>query len=112
MNNLPTLPLHAPGSLPGARPGAFRQPRALKVTPYDHPLRFLVESASEPDPHLVCLGSYEGNGRCSCKHFACRLEPELRQGRKPSNRTRCKHILYARHYFTNRQIKAIAEAMP
>lgn len=104
------LPLPAPGDRPAPRPSPLRQPRALVVRPYDHPLRFLVESSSEGKeaPHLVCLASYNRNGRCTCKHFTCRLEPELRQGRRPSNATRCKHILHARHYFTNQQIARLS----
>lgn len=90
-------------------PKAFTSPPALRVRSYDSPLRFLVESESEQaKPHLVDLENYAGNGECSCKHFVCRLAPELKMGRAPGNATRCKHIQAARAVFTDYAVRVIA----
>ena len=84
--------------------------RTVRAEPYDSPLRWLAYSASRPGSvHLVDLAAYEGNGGCACEHFLCRLEPLLRLGARPSNRTRCKHIIAVRHYLVNRVIKQLSE---
>lgn len=87
-------------------PAAFAPERVLHVRQHDWPLRWFVDSETEAgEPHLVDLGLYNGNGRCSCLHFSCRLEPELRQGRYPSNATRCKHIKAARGMFCDVMVR-------
>lgn len=80
-------------------------PKPLHVEPYDHPLRFLVESKSDPEKkHLVDLGLYKGNGKCACQHFEFRLEPELVRG---SHGLRCDHIEAARTKFLDGIIAAM-----
>ncbi|WOO43147.1 SWIM zinc finger family protein [Rubellicoccus peritrichatus] len=75
---------------------------------FDNPLRFTVQSSSRPNEvHMVDVGAYKGNGRCSCEHFKIRLEKKLHAGAKPRDGLRCKHILAARHYFCDIQIKAM-----
>lgn len=55
--------------------------------------RFRVPSSSGEAPYLVDLTSYNGNGKCDCKDFAVRREPELSQ--RPGQPNRCKHIYRA-----------------
>lgn len=47
------------------------------------------------DYYLVDLSSYDGQGRCDCRDFRCRIEPKLSRGQKPPKRF-CKHIIAAR----------------
>lgn len=62
---------------------------------YDPPLRFLVSSARFGDKkYLVDLGEHNGQGRCDCANFRCRLEPEILAG-KTGQDYRCKHIKLA-----------------
>lgn len=80
--------------------------RWLRVRVFEPPFRWHVQSESEPQfPHLVDLLGYAGNGECSCKHFLCRMAPELKQGRKPTPATRCKHIRAAREALINNLIR-------
>ena len=91
---------------PPKSPAAFIPPRALYVRQFDWPMRWQVESETDrAHPHLVDLSSYQGNGECSCLHFSCRMAPELKQGREPSNATRCKHISAARGMFCDVMVK-------
>lgn len=65
------------------------------------PLLFKVPSdAGKPD-WTVDLGWYEGNGKCDCPHFRCKIEPDLVKGSEPSERTECKHIKAANTYALN-----------
>ena len=85
---------------------AFAPARTLYVKQHDWPLRWLVECETDrAKPHMVDLGNYDGNGECSCLHFTCRLAPELKQGRHPSNSTRCKHIKAARGMFCDIMVR-------
>ena len=87
-------------------PAAFAPTRTLYVKQHDWPFRWLVESeTNRAQPHMVDLSSYKGNGECSCLNFSCRLAPELKQGRHPSNSTRCKHIKAARGMFCDMMIR-------
>jgi hypothetical protein len=80
---------------------------------YDGPLRFLVPSDSpDVDPYLVELNTYDGNGKCTCTHFATRIEPYLVRGMQPLVDPRCKHIKRAREFYIDETIKAIAEKNP
>lgn len=93
------------------------------ATRYDGPLRYHVNSASNPhDNHLVELDAYRLNGKCTCQHFGFRLEPLLSRGMGPEQAVaeghaklkdgtpiehalRCKHIAAARAQFTDDAIK-------
>ena len=67
---------------------------------YDSPLRFMVDSHTTEDvEYLVEINCYDWNGACACPHFTFRLEPLMKAGAKPSNATRCHHILEARDQF-------------
>ena len=52
--------------------------------------------------HYVDLACYNGNGKCSCLHFSCRLEPQIvrliesRKWKAPKtdDTFRCKHIQF------------------
>lgn len=80
------------------------------VQPYDHPLRFLVRSASRPRiVHIVDLAEHGGNGGCSCEQFTIRIRPHLDEGAAPTERHRCKHIRAAREYLADRAIRSIIE---
>ena len=48
---------------------------------------------------IVELSAYGGNGRCLCKDFTIRHEPELKTGAPGGNAHRCKHIKKARARF-------------
>lgn len=97
----------SPATRPAPKsPAAFIPPRTLYVRQLDWPMRWQVESETDrAHPHLVDLSSYNGNGECSCLHFSCRMVPELKQGRHPSNATRCKHIAAARGMFCDVMIQ-------
>lgn len=62
------------------------------------------------------LDAYNGNGRCSCPDFCCRMEPEVRADLKSgrpgawTEKTRCKHIRLTRTYFLDRIIQEMAKA--
>jgi hypothetical protein len=82
----------------------------MSVQRYDSPLRFLVDSRSNPDdpPYLVEIDAYDGNGRCTCMNFCCRYEPKLSRGEAlPGPATRCKHITAARLKFVDDMIALI-----
>lgn len=76
---------------------------------YDSPLRYKVDSATREDvEHLVEIDAYEGNGRCACEHFTFKLEKLVNvPGFKPSNATRCHHIMEARDEMLDQMIKLI-----
>lgn len=82
----------------------------MQVTPYDR-LRFLVESESGQQKYLVDLCSHNGLGRCYCKDFSCRVEPEIKKGGLKRHRM-CKHLHAAREFFTNRCIRQIMQEYP
>lgn len=79
----------------------------LSVQPYDHPLRFKVQSKARHDiVHVVDLGAFNGNGECSCEHFQFRLLPKLQE--QPGKKTwRCKHIEAARSALVDEVIKKL-----
>lgn len=81
----------------------------MSATRYDSPLRFLVDSNSACGvQYLVELDTYGGNGMCACPHFRFRLEKIIAQpGAKPSNVTRCVHIMTARDQFIDEVMAAI-----
>jgi hypothetical protein len=81
---------------------------SAKVEPYDHPLRFLVVSDTQPDvSHLVDLGEFEGKGKCSCQHFEFRIQPDIEVGLPHK---RCKHIDAARCYLADAVIEKLRKA--
>ncbi len=45
--------------------------------------RWFVRSRTSGKKYLVDVSSYGGNGRCSCRDYEVRMEPVLRNGRKP-----------------------------
>jgi hypothetical protein len=78
---------------------------------YDSPLRYMVDSHSRDGvEHLVEIDMYGGNGCCACEHFHYRLEPIMQNsGVKPSNATRCIHIMEARDQFIDDVIALIQQ---
>lgn len=83
----------------------------MSATRYDSPLRFWVDSNSQHGvKYLVELDSYQGNGMCDCPHFRFRLQKMIEQpGVKPSNATRCVHLLTAREKFIDDVMAAIKQ---
>lgn len=64
-----------------ARKTAPKEYYRLNAVRHDGPLRFMVPSRTAGQlPYLVQLDTYDFNGFCVCKHFACRLEGLLKQG--------------------------------
>ncbi len=58
--------------------------------------RFRV-TGSQGEIYTVDCLTYDGNGRCTCLHFTCRIEPEIKRLKseskfKPGPITQCKHI--------------------
>ena len=75
---------------------------------YDSPLRFNVDSHTTVGvDYLVEIDAYGGNGCCACPHFSFRFEKLLQAGAKPSNATRCHHILEARDQFIDNVVDLI-----
>ena len=75
-----------------AKPGM--RPKRRRITPYDHPLRWLVPSEEIPDlSYLVDLSdrSVCPHGICGCHDFGIRIWCPLLSGERPE-RTTCKHI--------------------
>ncbi len=82
----------------------------LHVEPHDHVLRFLVASDSQTDvKHLVDLGAFNGNGRCSCQHFEFRILPELEAGKVAG---KCKHVQACREYLADEVIERVLAQGP
>lgn len=65
----------------------------MTIKPYNGLTQYLVipQSKGEED-YLVDIGFNKGNGKCSCLHFQCRLQPAFARTGKPGEDTRCKHI--------------------
>lgn len=102
--------------------------------PFDHCLRWWVWSRhTKGKKYLVQLDSYpiraEGrmNGICTCKNFACRLEPllkagvtpaeavarrlvKLKENQRPEDILRCTHIMDALIAFAEADTRAVHEA--
>ncbi len=60
---------------------------------------FLVPSDSGGQPYRVEIDAYKWGGKCGCKDHACRREPKLARGEKPSDKLRCKHVKDARQFY-------------
>jgi len=108
----------------------LERPRTMAI-PYDR-LRYMVpsqhpEPGKPPDKYLVEIDAYNGNGACSCKHFAVRCEPllrrdvhpreavetkqiKLKENRQVQDALRCEHILTARSQFVDDVLDAIRNA--
>mgnify|MGYP001596246919 CR=1 FL=1 len=100
-------------------------PRKSDVQAHDNALRWLVRSRHGPIKHLVDLGGYNGNGRCSCTDFQTRMEPILKKELDPSEAVesgvlkqrnyhegpwaaaQCYHIFRARNTLTDAFIKKL-----
>lgn len=82
-----------------------------QVFPHDGLLRFRVLSMTRAEvEHVVDLGSYMGNGECSCEHFTFRLLPTIEKGlAHQGHPTRCSHIMAAREACLNRFIQRAVE---
>lgn len=68
----------------------------MTITPFDRN-SFHVSSESGELPYLVDLEEFDGNGKCDCMDFKCKLEPQIDDGRtirKPKQRLACKHIRF------------------
>ena len=63
---------------------------------YDSPTRYIIPSSKKGQVHLIDLTSYDYNGECSCEDFTCVKIKAVAAGEPPSNKTRCKHIIYVR----------------
>lgn len=68
----------------------------MKITALDGLTRFEIESDAGNGTYLVDLGEYDGNGKCTCKHFECRMAKFLNDGERATPATpdifQCKHI--------------------
>lgn len=65
----------------------------------DHPLRFLVRSATRKDTaHLVDLGENFPLGKCACEQYSFRVQPKIDKGEPLNVADRCKHIDSAREF--------------
>jgi hypothetical protein len=84
------------------------------------PLRYRVESWTDPDhPYTVDFTENQGNGECTCIDFVAYCQPRyLKTGQivgygHPSspnkNRTRCRHIEAAFHYWGNKLLRDLAQ---
>jgi len=96
----------------------------LKVEPMDTPMWYKVESQSYPTPNEVHLEDYDGNGNCNCQDmsFTC-LRNIKKQGhklrpvdygtkeKKNPERTRCKHVMVAIKYWSNRTLREISREL-
>lgn len=69
--------------------------------------RYRVNSESGKQPYFVDLLEYWGNGKCDCKDFACRHEPELARGDRTERL--CKHIRWARQQFCRDVLHRMSE---
>ena len=80
------------------------------VEQWDNPLRWRVPSSTRPrHSYIVDLSDYGGNGRCLCKDFTIRHEPEIKTGAPASNAHRCKHIKKARVRFCDLMVFAMKQ---
>ena len=68
------------------------------------PYRFWVQSSAGREKYFVDLTSYLGNGKCTCKDFAVRGEPDI--SRLPSWKYRCKHIWMALAHVGHANVQA------
>ncbi len=71
----------------------------MKVSPYDLPFRWLVESDTREDvAHLVEFESTTGLfiATCSCEHYQFRIGPDRARGLTAAD---CKHAVAAREAF-------------
>ena len=80
-----------------------------EITQFDNPLRYMVPSDSDKGEYLVELDAYGGNGKCTCKDFVCRKEPELKTGAKACEGLRCKHIKRARGKLVDQVIRQLSK---
>lgn len=79
----------------------------MKITRYDSPLRWLVQSESRPNiSHLVDLGESGEVGQCTCEHYQCHIAPEIEAGRAV---LRCKHIRAVREKLLSLVIKKLKD---
>ncbi len=62
-------------------------------------LVYMVPSRSGGPDHKVDLAAYHANGKCDCRHFECRLEPDLARGAWPSPDLECPHIVQAKRQY-------------
>ena len=94
---------------------------------YDHPLRYLIPSRTNPHDSYVCeLDSYSGNGECACPDFLIHFAPllsrqitteqalaqklvKLRENQRPADALRCFHLVEARSQFADDVIHAMAK---
>ncbi len=83
----------------------------MEITPYDHPLRFHVDSEAKgaTDKHLVDLAENEFFGKCSCQHFEFRIQPLIDAKERLMPVDRCKHLKAVREYLLDRVIESLAK---
>lgn len=109
-------------------PKPSRPPSQSDVEAGDSSLRWFVRSRTGSERYLVDLGSYNGTGRCSCKHYQTRIEPLIRHMRKPEEAIEagvlriqpyhegafdaytCWHIFRARQALAHAFVKALLDA--
>lgn len=76
-------------------------PSGIQPIPGEHN-RFHVPSSSSPDPYLVDLDEFDGNGFCGCLHFENRMLPKLAEAQERRTKVdqplRCKHIIAAQKF--------------
>lgn len=83
-----------------------------RITPDVEPIagehaRFWVRSRSGEAKYLVDLFSNAFVGQCDCKHFQCRLQPDINKGLAVNGNQFCYHIKRAREYFLAMQLRAL-----
>jgi hypothetical protein len=84
------------------------------VHPIDgEPMRFRVDSETDPGvSYVVNLGALRVrqrmNGQCECDNFKFKRLPNLRMFRKPTARSRCKHIKWAMAYVMEMMLPKLA----
>lgn len=91
-----------------------RAQKTVRVTPIQgEALRYHVQSWSDPQhPHLVDLSEHGGNGECSCKDFATRRWPAIRDGATLfTDETSCRHIKAARWYWMKHSLEDAAKLL-
>lgn len=67
------------------------------------PFRFWVQSSAGRERYVVDLASYNGNGKCTCKDFAVRGEPDVS---RLSANYRCKHLWMALAHVGHTSVQA------
>lgn len=77
----------------------------MTVAVFEPPFRFMVDSASRNQRHLVDIEANAGFGQCGCEHHQFKCQPDLDKGHRPA--LRCRHIAAAREAFADDLIQRL-----